>query len=106
MGEADLIDRALAYAPWVAPVLAGVILLRKELAAFLSANKNDAVMEGLTGQMVSLFTKNLEYFAKVEAGMTQCATNTAQTSKHLEELTNVQRSILTEIVRDSQRKGG
>jgi hypothetical protein len=106
MGEVDLIERALAIAPWAAPVLAGVVLLRKEIAAFLSAGRNETAMEGLTGRMVSLFEKNLEYFAAVEKGLGAVIAAEQATVEQLKDLTNVQRQILQEIIRDGQRRGG
>jgi hypothetical protein len=106
MGEADLIERALAYAPWVAPVLAAVFLLRKEITGFFSAGRNETAMESLTVRMVALFEKNLEYFAGVEKGLGAVIAANNSTVEHLKDLTNVQRQILTEIIRDGQRKGG
>ena len=106
MGETDLIERALTAAPWVAPVLAAIVLLRKEIAGFLSAGRNETAMEGLTGRMVSLFEKNLEYFANVEKGLGAVIAAEQSTVEHLKDLIRVQQRILEEVLRDNNRKGG
>jgi len=104
MADADLIEKALAYAPWVAPILAAVILLRKEIGGFLSAGRNETALEGLMGNMVGLFQKNLEYFANVEKGMAECARNTATTNEHLKDVLEVQRGIKEQVMLQNARQ--
>ena len=85
-------QKALDSAPWAAPFILVAFLLRKEIAALLTAGKSDGALERLMTEQVAMFRQNLEYFEAV-AGHT----NTMQ--RCLTELLDVQRAVQLEVAR-------
>lgn len=108
--ETDLIGKALAAAPWMAPLLAMALLWRKEIGAVLTASRGDTALETLLGQMVKQFADNLEFFKSLNDQVERIERNgeallkeTERTNVLIGDLNKTQQSILTEIVRDARR---
>ena len=99
-------ERALNAAPWMAPVFAILILMRKELAALFMSGRADSAMEGMLGQMVGQFGENLKHFERLSANSEKWMEEQKRTTAAIEALHETQRAIHTEMVRGTNQKGG
>lgn len=103
--EADLMEKALNAAPWLAPLLIVAGFMRKEIGALLMSGRNESALETLLTRMCDLFEKNLEYFGRVEKGVESFVSNGDSLLDGQKDLLGVQRRILEEMVRDGKRGG-
>ena len=92
-------QKSLEAAPWAAPFILVAVLLRKEIAALLTAGRGDSAMESLMTKMVDQFAQNLIFFGRVAEHtetMQSCLTDIRRNSG---ELLDVQRRVELEVAR-------
>ena len=99
-------ERALNAAPWLAPVFAVVLLMRKELAAMFTAGRSDRALEGMMGQIVGQFAENLKHFERLSGNSEKWLDEQKRAVAAIEALHETQRMIHTEMVRGTNQKGG
>ena len=99
-------ERALNAAPWLAPVFAVILLMRKELAALFTASRSDSALEAMMGQMVGQFSENLRHFERLSGNSEKWLEEQKRTVAVIESLHETQRAIHTEMVRGTNQKGG
>lgn len=89
--EQGLIEQLAGYGPW-GLALAILALMRKEIAAVITAPKDDRAVEALLAEMNRQFAANMELFH---------VTNGHLSAVHelIGQALDVQRNMLTELVR-------
>jgi hypothetical protein len=104
--DAELFDKVVAASPWIAPFLALAVLLRKDFIAFLFAGRGDTAMEALLAKMVAQFEDNLTQFRFLGDQSAKWVDEQKRTTAAVQELMQIQRAILNEMVRGIDRRGG
>lgn len=99
-------ERALNAAPWLAPVLAVVILMRREIGALMMSGRADRAADAAMSTLVGQFDQNLKHFERLSSNSEKWLDEQRKTNVLIEGLHETQRSILTEMVRGSNGKGG
>ena len=102
--DPELIQKVLDSAPWAAPFVLVAFLLRKEIAALLTAGRDDSNMESLMTKMVEQFAQNLVFFKAVahDTEIMQAALSDIRRTSG--ELVEIQRSLKEEVLRQGARR--
>lgn len=96
--ETDLITALAQFGPWGAAA-ALIVFLRKEIAAVLSAPKEDRAVERLLSGMNEHLVTNLKLFGETNTKLGETNTKLEAMRAVLVEILAVNRDIHTELVR-------